>query len=276
MHRGRFFLSAALALMTVQARAAVVDVLVLDFSKAEDQAKMTLNGTDTSIAPIWENGRLTLTNDGSQGNSAFITTPVPAMSDYLATFQMEVAEHPDDAGGAGNPPADAVIFLAQTGGPDKVGGGGGGAGYTQANGQRGEQHRPDAADYFGYNYGIDFNTWGDNGLPDAAQTIGLDIRQNRTQLGEQPYVHVGKGLITYAVRVTPDQVIVTATGGTDNLQNKEILNVRLGGFFNAPAPLYFGWTAGTGGARQITTVANLRIQTGLEPVAVTPPPTAGQ
>lgn len=269
MHRGRFILATALALMTVQARAAVVDVLNLDFSKAEDQAKMTLNGD----VPLFENGRLTLTNDGSQGTSAFVTAPIPAISDYLATFQMEVAEHPDDAGGAGNPPADGCIFLVQSGSPTALGGGGGGCGYTQTNGQRGEQHRKDAADYFGYNYGVDFNTWGDNGLPDAAQTIGLDLRQNRTQLGEQPFVHVGKGLITYAVRVTPDQVIVTATGGTDNLANKEILNVRLGGYFNAPNPLFFGWTAGTGGARQITTVANLKIQTGIE---VTPPPTAGQ
>jgi hypothetical protein len=272
MHRGRFIFAAALALLTVQARAAVVDVLVLDFSKTADQGKMTLNSNADQVR--FENGRLLLTDDGSQAASAFITTPIPAISDYLATFQMEVAEHPDDAGGAGNPPADGCIFLVQSGGPDKLGSGGGGCGYTQANGQRGEQHRTDAADYFGYNYGIDFNTWGDNGLPDAAQTIGLDLRQNRTQLGERPFVHVGKGLITYAVRVTPDQVVVTASGGTDNLANQEILNVRLGGYFNAPNPLFFGWTAGTGGARQITTVANLRIQTGFE--TVTTPPAAGQ
>jgi hypothetical protein len=274
MHRGRFIFSAVLALMASNVWAAApTTVLTLDFSKAEDQAKMTLNGD----VPRFENNRLLLTDDGSQGVSAFTTTPIPAVSDYLATFQMEVAEHPDDANGAGNPPADGVIFLVQSGGPDKLGGAGGGAGYTRANGQRSQQHDPEAADYFGFNYGVDFNTWGDNGLVGAAQTVGLDIAGERIQIGEQPYTFVGKGLITYAVRVTPGQVTVTANGGTDNLANKVIYtSPNLGTYFTATAPLFFGWTAGTGGAREIATVTGLTIQTGIEDVAPAPAPTAGQ
>jgi hypothetical protein len=263
-----------MALLTSRVWAAEpTTVLSLDFSKAEDQAKMTLNGTDTSVAPIFEKGRLTLTNDGSQGNSAFITVPIPAVSDYLATFGMEIAEHPDDANGAGNPPADGVIFLAQTGSPTALGGAGGGCGYVQVSGQRGPQGKKDAADYFGFNYGVDFNTWGDNGLEGQAQTIGLDFGQNRCMIGQTAYTVVGKGLITYSVRVAPGVLTVTANGGTDNLKDKVLLNLNPGTLLTTnTAPMFFGWAAGTGGAREIATVTGLTIQTGLP----APAPTAGQ
>jgi len=268
MHRGRFiFAAAALALVTTRAWAAVpTTVLSLDFSKAPDQALMQLNGD----VPVFENGRLTLTNDGSQGVSAFIKTPIPAVNDYLATFGMEIAEFPDDANGAGNPPADGVIFLAQTGSPTALGGGGGGVGYVQTSGQRGPQGKPDAADFFGFNYGVDFNTWGDNGLPGQAQTIGLDIGQNRSMIGQTAYTVVGKGLITYSVRVAPGVFTVTANGGKDNLKDKVLLSLNPGTLLTANAPMFFGWTAGTGGAREIATVTGLTIQTDI------PAPTAGE
>jgi hypothetical protein len=263
MHRGRFIFTLALALLSTSAWADVTP-LVLDFSKTEDQAKMQLNSNLEQVK--FENGRLVLTDDGSQAASAFISTPIAGLTDYVATFGMEIRKV-DEADGD---PADGVMFLVQSGGPDRIGAGGGGIGYTRANGQTSQQFRPAELDFWGYCYGVDFNTWNDNGLPDAAQTISLALMGVRPQLGETPFEVVGKGLITYTVRVTPDQVTVTANGGTDNLANKVLFtSPRIVGFFTAPNPLFVGWTAGTGGARQHASITGLSIQ------PAPPPATAG-
>ena len=138
-------------------------------------------------------------------------------------------------------PADAVIFLVQSGGVNQLGGGGGGAGFTRTDGQvTPRANDPTQPDYWGYDYGVDFNAWQDNGLPNQNQIIGLDINGQRTVIGRTAFNFVNKGLIHYDVRVTPDTLTVFATGGTDKLANQVLLTQPKwfgAGFFNAPNPV---------------------------------------
>lgn len=273
MQRGRYIFIAALALVATGAYAAntPTTVLSLDFSKSADQGKVTLNGNAQ-----WANNDLEVIDDmGSEASSAFVTAPMQ-LSDYMASFDMEVKTTDPTAN-----PADALLFLVQSGGPDHIGGGGGGAGFTRTDGQTTPRANDTTQlDYWGYCYAVDFNSWQDNGLPNQNQIIGLDITGQRNVLGRTAYNFVNKGLIHYDVRVTPDTITVFATGGTDKLANKVLLTQPAwfgAGFFNAPKPVYFGFTGGTGGAMMEVDVHNLTILTGAglpAPALPYPPPAA--
>jgi hypothetical protein len=275
MHRGRFFFAAALALATTSAYAAgtPTSVLSLDFSKTADQGKVTINGNAQFL-----NGKLVVIDDnGSEASSAFVTAPMQ-LADYMASFDMEVKTGDPTAN-----PADAVLFLVQSGGADHVGGGGGGAGFTRTDGQATPRaNDTTTTDYWGYTYSVDFNAWQDNGLPSQNQIIGLNLTGQRNVFGRTAYNFVNKGKIHYDIRVTPDTLTVFATGGSDKLANKVLLTqpTWMGkGFFNAPNPTYFGFTGGTGGAMMEADISNLSIQTGdglPSPALPYPPPaTAG-
>lgn len=258
MHRGRFFFAAALALATTSAYAAgtPTNVLSLDFSKTDDQGKITINGNAQFL-----NGKLSVIDDnGSEASSAFVTAPMQ-LSDYMASFDMEVK-----TGDPAANPADAVLFLVQSGGPDHIGGGGGGSGFTRTDGQATPRSNDESSpDFWGYTYSVDFNAWQDNGLPNQNQVIGLNLTGQRNMFGRTAYNFVNKGLIHYDIRVTPDTLTVFATGGTDKLDHKVLLTQPswLGkGFFNAPKPTWFGFTGGTGGAQMEADVSNLTIATG--------------
>jgi hypothetical protein len=275
MQRGRYIFITALALVSASAYAAnppaPTPVISLDFSKTADQGKMTINGN-----AAFANGKLVVVDDmGSEASSAFVTTPMQ-LSDYMASFDMEVKTGDPTAN-----PADAALFLVQSGGPDHIGGGGGGAGFTRTDGQTTPRANDTTQlDYWGYDYAVDFNAWQDNGLPSQNQIIGLDINGQRTVMGRTAYNFVNKGLVHYDIRVTPDTLTVFATGGTDKLANKVLLTQPKwfgAGFFNAPNPVYFGFTGGTGGAMMEVDVSNLTISTGAglpAPALPYPPPAA--
>jgi len=258
MHRSRFFFAAVLALATTSAFAAGTPtaVLSLDFSKTADQGKVTINGNAQFL-----NGKLVVIDDnGSEASSAFVTAPMQ-LSDYMASFDMEVKT----ADPAANP-ADAVLFLVQSGGPDHIGGGGGGSGFTRTDGQATPRANDTTQlDYWGYTYSVDFNAWQDNGLPNQNQIIGLNLTGQRNVFGRTKYNFVNQGLIHYDIRVTPDTLSVFATGGTAKMDHTVLLTqpTWMGkGFFNAPNPVYFGFTGGTGGAQMEADISNLTISTG--------------
>jgi hypothetical protein len=247
-----------------------VDVLNLDFSKAADQAKMMVNGNASFTA----DGRLELTSDVSQAGSAFTTTPVPATADYLATFQFEVKSL------AGAAPADGFAFVTQQIGPDTIGDGGGSLGY--ANG----------AKVFGQNsYAVEFNTYSGNGLGNGNdQTIAWDAFGQRLKLDQSAWPDttgfVDQGVFTAEVRVQPNNMTVTVSGGTNNLKPTEVMSSKfLALFANPPPPLFqtlaakpifFGFTGGTGGLGAVQDILNLRIQSPAPAAAPTnPAPTAG-
>jgi len=233
------------------------DVINLDFTNAASVDALQVNG---SAAFTEEGGkqRLRLTDALSEGSSAFVKTPAQ-ISDYLATFDFEVRRVEDDD----NPPADGFLFLAQTVGPEAIGGGGGGIGLIR-NDRNAVPSTDEGGGFPGYSYGVEFNTWADQGLPDNPQTVALDLLGIRTKLNMTPFPHVDGGVFRAQVRVTPAELTVTVSGGKQNMAPTVILtspNWLVGDFFKAPKPLYFGFTAGTGGAQQITDIFNLRIQT---------------
>jgi hypothetical protein len=241
-----------------------VDVVNLDFSKAADQAKMMVNGN----AMFTSDGRLELTSDVSQAGSAFATTPVPATTDFLATFQFEVKSL------AGAAPADGFAFVAQNVGPDQIGGGGGSLGY--------------AGTTFGAtSYAVEFNTYSGNGLGNGQdQTVAWDAFGQREKFDQAAFPDmngfVDQGVFTAQVQTQPNQLTVTVSGGNNNLKPTVVMkstDLLAGTNINlyqvlSPKPIFFGFTGGTGGQGAVQDILNLRIQSPA-PAATTPAPTAG-
>jgi hypothetical protein len=225
------------------------DVATLDFNTTAGQAPMQLNGS-AGFVDVDGKQRLRLTDSTGQVASAFISTPVQ-ISDYLASFDFEVRSVP---GGT----ADGFTFLAQTAAADAIGGGGGAIGLTQ-----GDVVTPqgDSGPFPGYSYAIEFNSYAEQGLPSSTQTVALDLFAIRSKINQTAFRHWKKGVIHAEVRVTPAQLTLTVSGGTDNLPPTVILTSPswLVDFFKAPAPLYLGFTAGTGGSGQIVDILNLKI-----------------
>jgi hypothetical protein len=261
MHRGRFIIAAALALVSIHARAAEPAVIVdLDFSKADVAAGVQLNNEFAQFVTEGGKQRLRLTNDIGEKSSVFTPTPVPPTADYLATFQFEVRRL------AGDPaPADGFMFVAQTAGPDRLGDGGGSLGY--------------AGSAFGaLSYGVEFNSYTGQGLGDGVdETVAWNAFGERRKYDQKPFPHVGLGVFTAEVRVQPNEMSVTISGGKANLPptlvmtSTPLIPEELGGLFKllTPKPIYFGFAAATGGAGQVTDILNLRI------VSPAPAPTAG-
>jgi hypothetical protein len=265
MQRSRFIFTAVLTLIAAGAWAAEPQVLVdLDFSKAEAAGQVQINGTVAAIVEEDGKARLRLTDAGSQAGSFFIKTPLPAVSDYLATLQFEVKSLDGAA------PADGFAFVSQVLGPDKLGDGGGGIGYSgAAMGSR--------------SYAIEFNSYSGQG----GQSVAWDAFGVRTKFNQSPFEHVDKGPFSAEMRVLPKEVTVTVSGGSDNMAPTMVMKTTLLvtdmpdlEWFKilAPAPQYFGVTAGTGGSAQITDIYSLRIVApGPAPAdgGTTPPPADG-
>lgn len=248
-------LGAAAILGQVSAQDPTKDVVTLDFTNAAVASQVKVNG-DAKFVTEGGKQRLRMTDATSQAASVFFTTPINT-SNYLATFDFQVTHVPDDTAD----PADGFMFLAQTFGPDKIGTAGNALGFARTD----AQHPPldeDMGGFVGYNYGVEFNSWPENGLPNAPQTVGLDILGVRERFNQTAFPHVDLGTFTAQVRVTPDLLTVTVSGGTANLKPTVILTSPkwMVGFFNPPAPLYFGFTAGTGGAQQVVDLFNLNIK----------------
>jgi hypothetical protein len=260
MRRGRFIFIAVLALAAASAQAAnaaaPMTVLSADFSKAADQANWMVNG-----AAAFTNGRLELTNDTGQDGTAFPMTPIAPISDYLATFQFEVQSL------SGAAPADGFVFCEQIHGPDADSGHGGGLlGYAGA----------DSGPFIGYTYGFEVNTYSGQGV----QGVAFDAFGGRPKINQMRWPDAGgklvdRGVYTMQVRVTPDKgAMVTVSGGKNNLPPTVAWTSPpfLDSFFSAPTdkPMFFGFTAGTGGLGTVQDILNLTIQ------SPAPAPAAGQ
>jgi hypothetical protein len=255
MHRGRYIVAAALTLLTANVWAAEpVVVLNLDFAKAEDQAKVTLNGSAEFVGP-----RLQLTSDTKQIASAWTSTPLPPMSDYLATMQFEVRSLD------GADPADGFVFAIQTHDAYALGGGGGYLGYAGI----------ENGSFIGYTYGFEVNTYAGQGV----QGVAFDAFGGRPKISQRRWPDAGgklvdRGIYTMQVRVTPDTgATVIVAGGKNNMAPKVAWSSPpyLNTFFNAPTdkPFFVGFTASTGGLGTIQEILNLRI------VAPAPPASPG-
>jgi Legume lectin domain len=248
-------LGAAALVGRVAAQEPTKDVVNLDFSDAAAANQVKLNG-DAKFASIGGKQRLVLTDAGSQSAAVFLTTPMQ-ISNYLATFNFEVAhlEGETDA-------ADGFTFLAQTDGPDRHGGGGTGLGFLRNDAGGPPRDDPDGGGFRGYNYAVEFNTYVENGPQDHPEAVALDLFSVRSKLNQTPFPMVDQGVFTAQVRVTPDVLTLTISGGKANMAPKVILTspTWMVGFFNAPKPLYFGFTGGTGGLQQVTSILNLNIK----------------
>lgn len=224
------------------------DVIALDFSKTADQGKITVNGNAKFMKNAGGAAVLRLTSDKSQASSAFLPTSM-RLSDYQVQFDFQVTPV-----GTDTTPADGFAYVAQTAGAAKVGGNGGSLGYGG-----GIQES-------GYNYALEFNSYPSNGLSTTSpQTVALDIYSPipiRQRLGDTALPFYNTGVWHAVVRVTDDNLTATFTGG--NLAaGKSIVYTSpsfLSDFFQAPAALFMGFTAGTGGAREIVDVMNFRVQ----------------
>jgi hypothetical protein len=261
MHRGRFIFTAALAMLTVKAWAADPVVLVdLDFSRDADLAKVTINDpVAIPVEVVNENGkkRLRMTTTVSQVSSVWINTPVAVTGDYLATFQFEVTND-------GGSPADGFAFVAQTTGADQIGGAGGNLGF--------------AGGLTADSYGVEINSYSGQG----GETVAWDMKGSRAKFDQSPFVHVDQGIFTAEVRVSGSKMTVHMSGGNSNMARTQVMTTALlqslgcgegGNFFGditKGKPIYFGFTAATGGLGQITDILNLRV------VSPAPPATAGQ
>jgi hypothetical protein len=248
----------------------------LDFSKAADQGMVMLDGSGSAA---FTNGRLELVDGGgSETGVAFIKTPFQ-VSDYLASFDFEAKPNPGDEN-----PADVLVFIAQTAGLGYYGGGGGAGGYARTDTSAlPDPSNPAGGGFPGYSYAVEFNSWADQGLPEDAggrYTVALDLNGVRSKIGITPFNPTDKGVLHADVRVTPAQLTMTLSkqGSTTPIFTFTSPS-WLVNFFNAPKPLYFGFTGSTGGAYEIADVLNFKLQTGLPAPttpATTPTPTAGQ
>jgi hypothetical protein len=225
-----------------------------DFNSSRDRDQVKLNGSAHWVTEPWgENlrGRLRLTSDFGQAASAFIRTPFN-LSDYEVDFTFDVRR-----ANAAEGLADGFTFVAQTGDDNEIGASGGALGYAGSDlfvlpsGARGGGI-PD------YSYAVEFNSYPPQGLPGAAETVGIDILGLRTRFNQTPLRFVEQGGIRVKIRVKPEGLTVlvfTGAGFQTILQSP----ARMNGFFTPPRRLYLGFTAGTGGVRQIVDIFGLSL-----------------
>jgi len=276
MQRGRIiFTTAALMLAAASAwgQTTFKDVVNLDFATVDqNQPGVTVNGfayfvtpsNAGGIAPPTVKQALRLTDAGNETSSFFLPTPM-GLSDYQVQFDFQV--QPPTAGATGNAIADGFAFVAQSHSDSAIGGGGGSIGYIGA-----------GISQWDYNYAVDFNTYPPNGIPTVnnrpavPEIVSLDLGfplasgSSRTKLFPTALPLVGQGVIHAAIRVTPDKITATFTGGKIPADKPIVWSAGLTGVFKPlgsdgkPLPLYFGISAATGGSSMVLDIYNFRLQ----------------
>jgi hypothetical protein len=202
--------------------------------------------------------RLRLTSGATQVATAFPMVPAAPIGDLTASFDFEVRPLDGDDNAEGG-----FLFMVQTAGPTARGGNGNNIGLTTLT-YRGPGTSVGSG-YAGYSYGLEFDTTDGQGFSDNPEVTALDLMGTRTRFGIQPFPHSGLGVLHAEVRVKPDQLTLTISGGKDNLAPKVVYTSPSyigNGVFKPTVPVYFGFTAGTAGG-QITDIYNLRVQTDL-------------
>jgi hypothetical protein len=249
--------TAILALAAAGVQAAPRDIVNFDFADAAVAGNVQLNGK-AALVTVDGKQRLRLTSAANQVASAFPMVPAAPIGDLTASFDFEVRPLDGD-----DNPEGGFLFIVQTAGPTARGANGGNIGLThrtyvgpgKSNGQG----------FFGYSYALEFDTLDGQGFSDNPEVTALDLMGTRTRFGIEPLPHSGLGVLHAEVRVKPDQLTLTLSGGKDNLAPKVVYTspTYIGnGVFKPADPVYFGFTAGTAGG-QITDIYNLHVQTDL-------------
>jgi hypothetical protein len=224
-----------------------------EVKRQRDQVR--LNGSAQWVTEnLGENpvGRLRLTGAGGQASSAFIRIPF-TLSDYEVDFTFEVRRV-----SAGETPGDGFTFVAQAGEENEIGAAGGALGYARSDlfvlpsGARGDGIP-------GYSYAVEFNSWPSQGLPGAGETVAVDILGLRTRFNQTPFRFVDRLPIRAKIRVRPQGLTVSIMTGSEVFTPIYQTPSWMNGFFNPPRRLFLGFTAGTGGARQIVDIYGLTL-----------------
>jgi len=265
MGKARCWMAVAVALTTVvvgrvQADEVFANNLNWDFGNPRDRDRMKLNGSAQWVNELWgENPHwsLRLTGDFGQSASAFLTTPYN-LSDYELGFTFCVRGVRPGEG-----LADGFTFVAQTGDNNDIGAAGGALGYARSDqfivpsGDRG-------GGIPGYSYAVEFNTYGAQGLPGAAETVAVDILGLRTRFNQVPFRvsdSTGVGVTTSVkIRVKPEGLTLSVLNGFAGYQTVFQTPARMSGFFTPPRRLYLGFTAATGGLRQKVDILGLSLR----------------
>lgn len=234
----RILVSAMLVAGLSAGSASATTITYSDFS---DISGLTLNGATALIGNPTTNVNgdkvLRLTNNLSQGGSAFSTSAVSLASDasFSTAFQFQISNPMgiSDADGQG---ADGLVFVVQTV-ANNVGGVGGGIGY---------QGIVDSV-------GVEFDTW-DNGLWDDynGNHVGVNLEGNIDSVVQTPVAtRMNNGALWYAwvdYNGAADNLEVrlsnNSTRPTDALISHAVDLVSVLGSTNA----FIGFTSGTGAA----------------------------
>jgi hypothetical protein len=204
-------------------------------------------------------GRLRLTDGFGQASSFFIRTPF-MLSDYEVDITFDVRRV-----SPGESPADGFMFVAQTAGVDAIGGAGGAIGYAGSSDGLTPPSGGVGGGVPGYSYGVEFNSAVGQGLPGSPETVGIDAWGIRTRFSQTPFSFVDRGPVTVAIRVRPEGLTARVLSAADSrlqgvgtfLQSPQWAT----GLFSPPAPLYLGFTAATGGQRQIVDIYGIILLT---------------
>jgi hypothetical protein len=248
-------------------------VFSVDFSQVSpNNPTVTINGygavTKTAFqgsgVPNPTKQALRFTDAGNEVTSFFIPTPM-ALSNYQVEFDFQV--QPPTPTATGSAIADGFAFVAQNHSDSSIGGGGGSIGYL---GTLSES---------GYSYAVDFNTYPPNGIPAVGsaaavpEIVSLDLGfpyssgSARTKLFPTALALVGQGVIHAAIRVTPDQIVGTFTGGKIPASTPVVMQtLPITGLFaplgadGKPLPLYFGMSGATGGSSMVLDVFDFTLE----------------
>jgi len=301
MHRGRFFVAAALALVAAGAQAATTPAVSTDFTLTDAKrlpANWTLNGS-AGFALKFDTGAavaqgVSLTNNAQSLGGAIFTNDTYTLPSFTMYADVNVDFHPAGPGVDANCPADGfAMTFANTTTPATHGGYGGGMGLYS---------NPDQIPQL---IAAEVNTWYGNDIDDTSTcTTGKNVTFEFSNLDANTGVDRNMGGTAdaggaYVGQVTaPDALqkglinggwyryqwdVDTATGKMDlyitglDDSNKAIQNMKLNEVtFTSGAPKLaftgrFGLAAGTGGGTEGVTVRQVQVFSPALPAGSQPP-----
>lgn len=222
----RGFLSTAILSATVAGSSAAINYA--DFSSV---AGLQLNGSAAQAGNV-----LRLTDDLSQGGSAFSTTPVVLSGASFSTyFSFRISDPVGWSDGDGQG-ADGIVFVVQTL-ANNVGGSGGGIGYAGIGNSVGVEydtwHNGELGDNDGNHLGVDLN-----GSLNSVSQVSVGTRMNDGNVWHS-WVDYNGATDTLEVRLS--------TLGVRPLAADISFNVDLETILGSPNA-FVGFTSGTGAA----------------------------
>jgi len=154
---------AALFVISMALFGGFADATTVVYNDFSNLSGMQLNGATAAIGNPVNGNILRLTNNLSQGGSAFSKTTIGLYnnSSFSTYFQFRIS-NPMGASDVDGQGADGIVFVVQTV-ANNVGGGGGGIGYQG----------------IGKSVGIEFDTWNNGSWDDnSGNHVGIDLNGN--------------------------------------------------------------------------------------------------